>query len=85
MKQYVRLFCERGDEYDRFWASISTEKTKDGIKNRMAYEQFIKYGLSKGFLIEDRKYEKAYRFRNYCDESITNDEISFIFKIKCIW
>lgn len=30
MKQYVRLFCERGDEYDRFWASISTEKTKDG-------------------------------------------------------
>ena len=67
------------DAYDNILAYI-TEKTKDGIKNRMAYEQFIKYGLSKGFLIEDRKYEKAYRFRNYCDESITNDEISFIFK-----
>ncbi len=28
--QYLRLFCEKGDEYDRFWASVSTEKSKDG-------------------------------------------------------
>lgn len=30
MKQYVRLFSERGDEFDRYWASISTEISKDG-------------------------------------------------------
>lgn len=30
MKQYIRLFCERGDEFDRYWASVSTEKTKEG-------------------------------------------------------
>lgn len=29
MKQYFRIFREKGDEYDRYWASIST-KQADG-------------------------------------------------------
>ena len=29
MKQYFRLFCEKGDEYDRYWASISSKLPAD--------------------------------------------------------
>ena len=32
MKQYFRLFCEKGDEYDRYWASISSKiSSKDDV------------------------------------------------------
>lgn len=33
MKQYFRLFSEKGDEYDRYWASISTKLPTDEGKD----------------------------------------------------
>ena len=28
--QYLRIFGKKGEDFTRYWASVSTEKTKDG-------------------------------------------------------
>lgn len=43
MKQYFRLFCEKGDEYDRYWASIST---KIPAKDESAKAEYVSANIS---------------------------------------
>ena len=46
--QYMRIFREKGEDFNRFWASISTEKTdKDGkvVYTAHQFNQSVKYTL----------------------------------------
>ena len=45
--QYMRIFREKGDEFDRYWASISTEKTKDGKGTGKYFRSNISVRMSK--------------------------------------
>lgn len=43
MKQYFRVFCEKGDEFDRYWASIST---KIPAKDENAKAEYVSANIS---------------------------------------